>query len=325
MTVAHVSSAGKYSEELNTKDLRKEEKPYRIQKLNVIWNKARQRLSQEKLKLLDIELKIQDKDELTWKRLKVEGEDKDGLKEAELRKNLRGILNRYDLNQHFEDDSHLRNAKSTYNEAYDKRDENLIFKDKKLNKLWIKAERAGFSEEELKTLKEEFQHHQEKLEEYYEFMNKEPAKDEEMDNAIDPRPEKISKDTSTNHNKLLKEKHRDIKKNYEKLGRLAALGPEDKDFDVQKVKDLWELVLQSNFTQEELDSLKEELKHYEHRIRKLEHFQSQVDLADASNKWGENNVEDRKRLEEKVKHYSHKVNKMHSAIEGRILQRHTEL
>jgi hypothetical protein len=39
------------------------------------------------------ELKIQDKEELAWKRLKAEGLDKDGLKEAELRKKLTGKCN----------------------------------------------------------------------------------------------------------------------------------------------------------------------------------------------------------------------------------------
>jgi hypothetical protein len=35
-------------------------------------------------------LKIHDKEEVAWKRLKAEGLDEDGLKEAELRKKLTG-------------------------------------------------------------------------------------------------------------------------------------------------------------------------------------------------------------------------------------------
>ncbi|XP_076289830.1 uncharacterized protein LOC143213660, partial [Lasioglossum baleicum] len=38
-----------------------------------------------------------------------------------------------------------------------------MFKDRRLNKLWNKAELAGFTSEELTTLKEEFQHHQDKV------------------------------------------------------------------------------------------------------------------------------------------------------------------
>jgi hypothetical protein len=42
------------------------------------------------LKSLFSELKIHDKEEVAWKRLKAEGFDKDGLKEADLRKKLTG-------------------------------------------------------------------------------------------------------------------------------------------------------------------------------------------------------------------------------------------
>jgi len=35
-----------------------------------------------------------------------------------------------------------------------------IFKDKKLEKLWLKAQKAGMTEEELIILKSEFLHHQ---------------------------------------------------------------------------------------------------------------------------------------------------------------------
>lgn len=46
-----------------------------------------------------------------------------------------------------------------------------IFKDKKLNMLWAKAEASGFTSEELAALKEEFGHHQEKIDQYYELLN----------------------------------------------------------------------------------------------------------------------------------------------------------
>lgn len=47
-------------------------------------------MSDQKLKSLMAELKVQDKEEVTLKKLKHEGGDKEGLKEAELRKRLRG-------------------------------------------------------------------------------------------------------------------------------------------------------------------------------------------------------------------------------------------
>lgn len=49
-------------------------------------------MSDQKLKSLMAELKVQDKEEITLKKLKHEGGDKEGLKEAELRKRLRGNI-----------------------------------------------------------------------------------------------------------------------------------------------------------------------------------------------------------------------------------------
>ena len=42
-----------------------------------------------------------------------------------------------------------------------------IFKDKKLERLWQKAHKAGLEEEELHLLKKEFQHHQDKLDQFH--------------------------------------------------------------------------------------------------------------------------------------------------------------
>lgn len=53
-----------------------------------------------------------------------------------------------------------------------------IFKDKKLNYLWTKAEASGFTMEELLALREEFTHHQEKIDQYYELFDDESPKDD---------------------------------------------------------------------------------------------------------------------------------------------------
>ncbi len=39
-----------------------------------------------------------------------------------------------------------------------------------MNKLWEKAEKSGFDQKELKTLKEEFEHYQDKIDEYYSLL-----------------------------------------------------------------------------------------------------------------------------------------------------------
>lgn len=118
------------------------------------------------------ELKIHDKEEITLKRVKAEGLDKEGLKEAELRKKLLDIMKRFDLIEHFEEvhDASKHKYHKAMNEASDDYINKSLFKDKKLNKLWAKAETAGFTTEELEALKEEFTHHQNKIDQYYSVL-----------------------------------------------------------------------------------------------------------------------------------------------------------
>lgn len=97
-----------------------------------------QRLTEFKLKTLYSELKVQDKEELQLKRFKADNLDKDGLKEAELRKKFGSIIERYGLGEHFDKDVEGNKVDSVVNS-------NNVFKDKKLNKLWLKAESAGFT------------------------------------------------------------------------------------------------------------------------------------------------------------------------------------
>lgn len=126
------------------------------------------------MKSLFTELKIQDKEELTWKQSGGQHKDKDGLKEAELRKKLVGIMSTYGLLEHFDDTQDPEKYK--HHKAYSGPVENTnyknksLFKDKKLNKLWEKAEISGFTPEELNALKEEFMHHQEKVDMYYSLL-----------------------------------------------------------------------------------------------------------------------------------------------------------
>lgn len=62
-----------------------------------------QRLTEPKLKSLFSDLTIHDKEEIILKRVKSEGGDKEGLKEAEMRRKLTNIMTNYNLREHFED------------------------------------------------------------------------------------------------------------------------------------------------------------------------------------------------------------------------------
>nr|1OV2_A Chain A, Alpha-2-macroglobulin receptor-associated protein precursor [Homo sapiens] len=71
---------------------------FRMEKLNQLWEKA-QRLHLPPVRLAELhaDLKIQERDELAWKKLKLDGLDEDGEKEARLIRNLNVILAKYGL------------------------------------------------------------------------------------------------------------------------------------------------------------------------------------------------------------------------------------
>merc|ERR1719376_210802 len=102
------------------------------------------------LERLYSKLKVQDKDELTMKKLKTEGGDKEGIKEAEVRRKFGLVMEEFGLGGEVaHDDKEVEPTKA-------------LFRDKKLTRLWEKAEKSGLNSEELTVLQEEFRHHQRK-------------------------------------------------------------------------------------------------------------------------------------------------------------------
>ncbi|XP_068215445.1 alpha-2-macroglobulin receptor-associated protein [Palaemon carinicauda] len=320
----------KYSEDANTK-VHFERNPFRMAKLNLLWEKALKRLSEPKLKSLLSELKVQDKEEMTLKKLKLDAGDKDGLKEADLRKKLRAITVRYKLSEDLM--GGLPSYEPYQNEVHDEQINKAIFKDKKLNKLWSKAEQSGFTETELKALKEEFMHHQEKVDEYYSLVSKAKIQEQnDLDNdirKIDLFQELEASDKySQDPTNTIREKHREIKDSYHRLHKVTSTGPDSKEFIEPKVSGLWKLAIRGDFTAEELESLHTELKHYEHRLLKVRHMTGQLNVLQS--RAGDDieklqTPEGQRLMEERVAKQQRKVDKLHEDLEMRILQRHLEL
>ncbi|GLH07392.1 Alpha-2-macroglobulin receptor-associated protein [Gryllus bimaculatus] len=348
LIMSQSANANKYSAEANIKatepemNFRTLQKPFRMSKLNLLWAKAQHRLTETKLKSLFGELKIHDKEELAFKKMKAEGLDKDGMQEAVMRKRLIGIMSTYGLLEHFQELEDPRNQGQ--HKAFNADSEDYInkslFKDKKLNKLWEKAEQAGFTASELKALREEFNHHQDKIDQYYSLLKEvEGGPDNEHENSIDNKLDRFnsldvqeeipSKDYSSQVNSL-RDQHRDIRDGYDRLHRIAARGPNSKEFIEPKVEGLWRLAVKSNFTPSELESLRVELMHYENRLLKLRHLQAEEALgaerkkAKAELTPGEKpeHFLDREVL---IKKQARKVEKLHEELENRILSRHSEL
>lgn len=176
------SHGGKYSREKNQPEpppKRESGEEFRMEKLNQLWEKA-QRLHLPPVRLAELhaDLKIQERDELAWKKLKLDGLDKDGEKEARLIRNLNVILAKYGL-----DGKDARQV--TSNSLSGTQEDGLD--DPRLEKLWHKAKTSGkFSSEELDKLWREFLHHKEKVHEYNVLLETLSRTEEIHENVISP-------------------------------------------------------------------------------------------------------------------------------------------
>lgn len=92
---------------------------------------------------------------------------------------------------------------------------------------------------------------------------------------------------------------------------------------------MWKIAIETQFTPDELESLRVELMHYENRLLKLRHMQAEAALN--AEKYGEKlNVAGDKThgiqmMEDNIKKQARKVEKLHLDLETRIMQKHVEL
>ncbi|KAI4495443.1 hypothetical protein M0802_008657 [Mischocyttarus mexicanus] len=320
--------------------LRELDRPFRMSKLNILWVKAKNRLTDVKLQSLFSDLKLHDKEELVYKHYKADGKNPDGLEENTLRKKLIGIMSTYGLLEHFSDteDPMLLKRHKALNDGsnYVAKD---VFKDSRLNKLWAKAELAGFTHEELQELKEAFEHHQVKIEEYMSLLKDIEAGDSEVhENSLFDKPDSwnvLEEEEQLSNNvpgkkldylgkaNLLREKHMVLRNGYDHLDRLVAKGPNHKEFIEPKVQGLWREALEAKFAPDLLASLKEELLHYESRLLKLRHFHTEAAL-EAARKGKSYDLEN-STSQQQIKKHARIVQKLHTDLEAKIIQKHTEL
>merc|ERR1712013_82692 len=153
-----------------------------------------------------------------------------------------------------------------------------LFRDKKLTRLWEKAEKSGLSSEELTALQEEFQHHQRKVDEYHMLLEMAGEDDGKRINDIQRELDMDVfdiRDTNEYH-----KKGKAIKRDYERLHRLATNQPLESPFNEPKVAGLWKLALEAKFEPEELESLRQELAHYETRLEKMHFLEAELRLVD---------------------------------------------
>lgn len=272
--------AGKYSRDMNDPKLTSGDGKaleFRIAKLGQVWDKAvRMQLSPVRLSELHSDLKIQEKDELQWKKMKVEGLDENGEKEALLRRNFNVILAKYGMDGKRDTRSLESNSLKDHETK-----EGDMFDDPRLDKLWNKAKNSGkFSEEEMLSLRREFQHHKDKIHEYNIVMDTVSRTEEIHKNVISPLEGDVKEHAVHQKHTELKQKMMDLNQGFERLRKLSHEGfTEDSEFKEPRVIELWESAKRSNLTADELDSLKEELRHFETKVEKHSHYQEQLELS----------------------------------------------
>ncbi|XP_018410466.1 PREDICTED: alpha-2-macroglobulin receptor-associated protein [Nanorana parkeri] len=312
---------GKYSRDKN--ENRAEGVEFRIQKLNQVWEKAqRLQLSPVKLAELHSDVRIQEKDELNWKKLKAEGLDDDGEKEAKLRRSLSVILAKYGLDgkkqAQTEDSNYMKDGTG-----------NDVLNDPRLEKMWNKAKTSGkFSEEELDNLWREFLHHKEKTNEYNILLDTVTRMEEVHKNVISPDEHELKTDFLHSKHGDLKEKLHSINHGYERLRKLSHEGyAGGRDFTEPRVNDLWDMAKSANFSDNELESFKEELKHFETKVEKHQHYQKQLEISHEKLKHVVENgdkehikksKEKHNALTEKIKEMGYKVKKHLQDLSSRI-------
>ncbi|XP_008058960.1 alpha-2-macroglobulin receptor-associated protein [Carlito syrichta] len=329
------SHGGKYSREKNQPEPSPKREPgeeFRMDKLNQLWAKAqRLQLSPMKLAELHADLKMQERDELAWKKLKVEGLDEDGEKEARLRRSLNVILAKYGL------DGKKDVRQVTSNSLSDGPQEGELG-DPRLEKLWHKAKTSGkFSSEELDKLWREFVHHKEKVHEYNVLLETLSQTEEIHENVISPSDlSDIKGEVLHSRHAELKDRLRSIHQGLDRLRTVSHQGySSEAEFEEPRVIDLWDLAKSANLTEKELASLREELKHFEAKIEKHNHYQKQLEIAHEklrhaeSTGDGERVSRSRERhtqLEGRAKELSYTVKKHLQDLSSRISRaRHNEL
>ncbi|ELR57285.1 Alpha-2-macroglobulin receptor-associated protein [Bos mutus] len=334
---AAAGHAGKYSREKNEPAPPSKREPaaeFRMEKLNQLWEKA-QRLNLPPLKLSDLhtDLKIQERDEFKWKKLKAEGLDEDGEEEAKLVRSLSVILAKYGLDGR-------KDSRVVSSNFVDHGPDDESLEDPRLEKLWHKAKTSGkFSSEELDKLWRELQHHKEKVQEYHALLETLGGAEGAAHRVAPPAG---ALPAASGSRRGLQGRGGELATwpTCSQLppgleGGVTARLHSRAEFTEPRVLDLWDMAKSANFTEKELESFREELKHFEVKIEKHNHYQKQLEISHQKLKHVESfgdqqhvtrNRERYATLEERTKELGYKVKKHMQDLSSRISRaRHNEL
>lgn len=286
------------------------ENPFRMKKLNMIWQKAQNKMSERKLSDFRRLLELQDRAEIKWKEMKASGGDQDGEMEATLRRKFSRLLEQFGLDKHVSEEGNvIKDNTAGHGMAADKR----------LDQLWESAQKQGkFSPEELNDLETEFNHHKEKLKEYKHLVDILKDQDGISENSVFSHAKMNEHELEKLHDKL-QDTHDTLSKNYGRLKEKVTGEKEGKLFRDPRVNELWQRAQDGQFSEEELESIKNELQHFDHKIMKHKHFVEEVEDSQQLLNEGHHHLKDKhETLVKKAKEHGRWVKKMHSTLMERV-------
>ncbi|KAE9417382.1 hypothetical protein Angca_009115 [Angiostrongylus cantonensis] len=297
---------------------------FRSEKINYIYEKALQHIADRKrLQKLESELTSYDKVYMDTKTLPKHRATYELSSQMEkIDRKLATLLEKYDLQEvihafkekmkHKNDDFIIASSKQSA--------ELDRFDDERLQQLWEMAHDGKFSEKELIAFKKELKDAERKTKIYHdalEAMNKVP-----IENSIHFDDDQFL-DIKKSH---LKKAYRDMSNHIDRLHQKIK---EDSviPFENERVKRLWKAALANgNFSQYDLDLLKEELHHFDKQLKKIAFHKSELDARrlerEKQGKMTLHAVEDVE-LEARHEKMERKLRKMEKYLDSKT--RHLEL
>ncbi|CAB3397227.1 unnamed protein product [Caenorhabditis bovis] len=291
------------------------ERKYRSDKINYIYDKALQHISDmQRLAKLEKDLSGYDGIYMDTKNRFGSGKVDNLNKEiGKIDKKLINILEKYGL----ENTIQAFKEKTKHKNTWEYTEENLElpsdkFTDEKLQKLWHQAQNGKFSQEELLELHKELKEVERKMAVYEDHLEEFSKVPHENSLHFDHHEEKIGEKT-----KKLKRANKELNEHLEKVHQRIT-NEEYSPFSEFKVKRLWKLAQENeNFSMHDLNVLKEELSHFENQLKKIDFHQKEIDtMREMRNKEGKAGVHNIEGAELDARHelLNRKVRKMFDRV-----------
>lgn len=293
--------------------------PFRISRLNTVWNKALQIVPAEKLNALRADLTQQDRIELDAKHRK---DDQSGVGAADLeiiaKHHFSKIIERYGLDGVLDGEGVMSNELPEDGSMDSNQHSELR---RKMDKIWRRASDARLPEADMNKLREKFMQ-QKAIVDDFERLKKEVERLDELTTNG-----KVDRRVYDDKNAELKNKYKMMRRGYDEMEQFAGVLDDPTsagvEFTEPKVIDLWLRTRGMGLPPSTLEQVKRELGQLEQRIKKQSHFQNELrlretELREETNRADHKANDEVNRLREKVNELNFQIKKLHTDLKNRV-------